>query len=108
MGFNPRDYTLVSAPHPATLEDVALLKQCSIAFGRATGPGGQHRNRRSTSASLVHDATGLQGSICVPCFAGEEVVGTLGIANHGKREFTSEETALLLEAGRRIGALPPG
>jgi len=52
-------------------------------------------------------ATGLQGSICVPCFAGEEVVGTLGIATHGEREFTSEETGLLLKAGRHIGAITP-
>lgn len=47
-------------------------------------------------------ATGLLGSICVPVFSGEQVVGTLGIGNHEEREFSQEEIELLLEAGRRI------
>ena len=55
-------YQLVPAPHPASLEDVELLKKCDIEFGIGSGPGGQHRNRRSTSATLVHTATGLHGS----------------------------------------------
>ncbi len=62
MGFDPRDYMLVKAPHPATLEDVELLKQCTVGFGRDSGPGGQHRNRRSTEARLTHEPTGLHGS----------------------------------------------
>ena len=61
MAFDPRDYVLVPAPHPSSLEDVDLLKQCLVAFGRTTGPGGQHRNRRSTAASLMHEPTGLYG-----------------------------------------------
>jgi len=62
MAFDPRDCVLVSAPHPATLEDVELLKQCTVAFGQSTGPGGQHRNRRSTAASLLHNPTGVHGN----------------------------------------------
>jgi len=62
MAFDPRDCLLVPAPHPATLEDIELLKQCNVSFGQSTGPGGQHRNRRSTAASLVHEPTGMHGS----------------------------------------------
>ena len=56
------DPILVPPPHPAALEDIALLKQCSTSFGNSSGPGGQHRNRRSTAATLVHEATGVHGS----------------------------------------------
>jgi len=45
-------------------------------------------------------ATGLQGALVVPMFAGEKVVGALGVANREARVFTPDETALLLEAGR--------
>jgi len=52
--------------------------------------------------------TGLAGSICVPVFRGEEVVGALGIGNRAEREFTPEEIELLLEAGRCIGSRSAG
>lgn len=45
-------------------------------------------------------ATGLKGSLVVPLLAADELRGTLGIANLEEREFTPEETALLLAAGR--------
>ena len=47
-------------------------------------------------------ATGLEGAIVVPIFDGENVVGTLGIANRNERTFTKEETDLLIECGRGI------
>jgi len=56
------DPILVPPPHPSALEDVELLKQCSTSFGNSSGPGGQHRNRRSTAATLVHQPTGMHGS----------------------------------------------
>jgi GAF domain-containing protein len=45
-------------------------------------------------------ATGAQGTLCVPVFQGDEVVGTLGIGVRGERAFTAAETEELLAAGR--------
>lgn len=53
---------IVKPPHPATLTDEALKKQCSIGFGRSSGPGGQHRNKVETAVSITHEPTGIIGS----------------------------------------------
>ncbi|MEX2261078.1 MAG: GAF domain-containing protein [Bryobacteraceae bacterium] len=47
-------------------------------------------------------ATGMAGAIVVPILRGEEPVGALGVANRSEREFTAEETELLLTVGRAI------
>jgi GAF domain-containing protein len=47
-------------------------------------------------------ATGLGGSLCVPTFDGDRVVGTLGIGWMGERAVSDDETAALLAAGRAI------
>ena len=47
-------------------------------------------------------ATGAQGTLCVPVFQGDQVVGTLGIGVRGERTFTEAETADLLAAGRAL------
>lgn len=49
-------------------------------------------------------ATGMEGAVVVPIFAGEKPVGALGIANRAARDFSGEETALLIEVGRAIAA----
>jgi len=49
--------------------------------------------------------TGLQGSIVVPILADGKPVGALGVANRRERTFTDDETALLLEIGRRLAPL---
>lgn len=49
-------------------------------------------------------ATGMEGALVVPVFRGEEVAGTLGIANRAARTFTAEEIARLVELGRRLVA----
>jgi protein subunit release factor B len=36
-----------------------LLDQCDVETFRASGPGGQHRNRRSTGIRLRHRSTGI-------------------------------------------------
>lgn len=50
-------------------------------------------------------ATGMEGALVVPIFAGGKPAGALGIANRTERTFTAEETALLIDAGRAIAAL---
>lgn len=55
-------FTMVQPPHPATLEEADLLKQCSIEIGRVSGPGGQNRNRRDTAVWIQHTPTGFDAS----------------------------------------------
>lgn len=38
-----------------------LLGQCEVTRGRASGPGGQHRNKVETAVSIRHVPTGLVG-----------------------------------------------
>jgi L-methionine (R)-S-oxide reductase len=45
-------------------------------------------------------ATGAGGALCVPMLAGDQAVGALGIATVAERDFTAEETELLLQVGR--------
>lgn len=52
-------------------------------------------------------ATGLAGAIVVPVFRGEDIIGSLGVANRGERTFTEEEIETLLSAGRSVAAQHP-
>lgn len=45
--------------HPAGWPDAALLRDCTQERGRASGPGGQRRNKVSTAIRLTHRPTGL-------------------------------------------------
>ena len=49
----------IKGPHPSTLDEVKLLKECDVEFGRTTGPGGQNRNRRDTATTITHRPTGV-------------------------------------------------
>lgn len=51
-------------------------------------------------------ATGMEGALVVPILQGAKRVGALGIANRAERTFGEDETALLIEAGRAVAALP--
>ena len=46
--------------HPAALSSETLLAECDVRFVRRSGPGGQHRNKVSTGAALLHRPTGVQ------------------------------------------------
>ena len=46
--------------HPAALDPEALMKQCTLTRGRASGPGGQHRNKVETHITIVHEPTGIE------------------------------------------------
>lgn len=45
--------------HPAALEPDRLLRDCRIERTRASGPGGQHRNKVETAIRLIHEPTGI-------------------------------------------------
>jgi protein subunit release factor B len=49
----------VEAPAWHLLEDRALLAQCDVQAHRASGPGGQHRNKAETAIRLVHLPSGV-------------------------------------------------
>ncbi len=46
-------------PHPATLDETALLSDCRMRRLRRSGPGGQHRNKVETGVVLTHEPTGV-------------------------------------------------
>ena len=41
------------------LSDAELLAQCEVQAHRASGPGGQHRNKAETAVRLVHVPSGV-------------------------------------------------
>ena len=48
--------------HPSSLPLEKLEQQCRWSFSRASGPGGQHRNKVETAASIEHLASGIRAS----------------------------------------------
>ncbi len=47
-----------AAPHPAELDDAALLAECEVRRQRRSGPGGQHRNKVETGVFITHQTSG--------------------------------------------------
>lgn len=45
--------------HPACIAEEKLLEDCDIQRTRASGPGGQHRNKTETAIQITHVPTGL-------------------------------------------------
>lgn len=48
-----------SHEHPACLPIEELLRDCEIRRTRASGPGGQHRNKVETAIEITHRPTGV-------------------------------------------------
>jgi ribosome-associated protein len=49
----------MNSPAWHLLDDKALLLQCEVQAHRASGPGGQHRNKAETAVRLVHQPSGV-------------------------------------------------
>ena len=47
--------------HPASLSDDEFQKQCTVQRTRASGPGGQHRNKVETAIVVKHKPTQIVG-----------------------------------------------
>lgn len=45
--------------HPACASEEKLLEDCHVQRTRASGPGGQHRNKTETAIQMTHRPTGL-------------------------------------------------
>ncbi|MCB9556460.1 MAG: peptide chain release factor-like protein [Deltaproteobacteria bacterium] len=48
--------------HPLLLDDAALLAECEVDTYRASGPGGQKRNKTASAVRLRHRPTGIAAS----------------------------------------------
>jgi len=47
--------------HPAAKPVDVLMKECTLTRGRASGPGGQHRNKVETHITILHKPSGVEG-----------------------------------------------
>jgi hypothetical protein len=59
--FNQSTHSIIEGNHPAMLSDEELLQNVVLDFGRSSGPGGQHRNRKATSCTATHIPTDISG-----------------------------------------------
>jgi hypothetical protein len=59
MGRFQQASLYLTAMHPARCEIEELEAQCKFRFSRASGPGGQHRNKVETHVTVEHLPTGI-------------------------------------------------
>ncbi len=59
--FEPSGHRIVEGLHPAMVDEETLLKEVIFDFGRASGPGGQHRNRKATACTATHMPSNVSG-----------------------------------------------
>ena len=70
--FNPKAKAPPAAVDLLALTERELLSQCKMETFRASGPGGQHRNKTDSGVRLRHLPTGLVSQVCeadfyLPC-----------------------------------------
>ena len=59
--FQQTSHSMIEGEHPATLSEETLLNDVTLDFGRSSGPGGQHRNRKATACTATHIPSDLSG-----------------------------------------------
>ena len=59
--FQKTKHSVIEGEHPATLAEEVFLKQVTLDFGRSSGPGGQHRNRKATSCTATQIPSDISG-----------------------------------------------
>ncbi len=59
--FETSGHRIIEGEHPAMLDEETLLKDVSLDFGRSSGPGGQHKNRKATACTATHTPTDISG-----------------------------------------------
>ncbi len=79
------------AIHPASIDPEKLLEQCDVTRGRASGPGGQHRNKVETAVTLIHRPTQVVG------YAAERRSLAEIQATFGLERYTNDTDSLLPE-----------
>jgi L-methionine (R)-S-oxide reductase len=96
----------------ASLPEFVLDRVRLVPIGKGMAGLAAERREAVTVCNLQTDssgdvrpgakATGMEGALVVPIFRGEDLAGTLGIANREARTFTPQEIALLIERGRGL------
>lgn len=112
--FLGRDGLLHLAAASPGIPDTVLAVIRAIPVGKGMAGLAVERAQPVTACNIQTDAsgdvrpgaraTGLAGSIVVPIFDGDEVVGALGVANRSERTFSDDEVARLIEEGRQLAA----
>jgi hypothetical protein len=59
--FVQTTHSLIEGEHPVMQNIDKFMSQISLDFGRSSGPGGQHRNRKATSCTATHIPTDISG-----------------------------------------------
>ena len=52
--FQQSSHKMIDDKHPSMLCEDELLRNVVLDFGRSSGPGGQHRNRKATACTATH------------------------------------------------------
>jgi hypothetical protein len=59
--FQQKNHVMIEGEHPAMQTERSLLNNVVLDFGRSSGPGGQHRNRKATACTATHLPTDISG-----------------------------------------------
>jgi L-methionine (R)-S-oxide reductase len=96
----------------ASIPEAVLERVRLVPVGKGMAGLAAERKEAVTVCNLQSDtsgdvrpgakATGMEGALVVPIFRGDELAGTLGIANRAARTFTADETARLIALGRGL------